>query len=68
MIKVSELNSDGTLVELTQEDMIKTHNDLVQDHNDLLHSYIKLSKEFLILQKQYNELVLSMIVPTEAIQ
>ena len=61
MIEVSGLNSDGTLFELTQDDMIKAHNELVR-------SYIELSKEFLILQKQYNELVLSMIVPTEAIQ
>ena len=61
MTKVSGLNSDGTLFELTQDDMIKAHNELVR-------SYIELSKEFLILQKQYNELVLSMIVPTEAIQ
>jgi hypothetical protein len=61
MTEVSGLNSDGTLFELTQDDMIKAHNELVR-------SYIELSKEFLILQKQYNELVLSMIVPTEAIQ
>jgi hypothetical protein len=61
MIEVSGVNSDGTLFELTQDDMIKAHNELVR-------SYIELSKEFLILQKQYNELVLSMIVPTEAIQ
>jgi hypothetical protein len=61
MIEVSGLNSDGTLFELTQDDMIKAHNELVR-------SYIELSKEFLALQKEYNALVMSMIVPTEAIQ
>jgi hypothetical protein len=61
MTKVSELNSDGTLVELTQGDMIEAHNELVS-------SYMELRDEFLILQKQYNELLLSMIVPTENIQ
>jgi hypothetical protein len=61
MIKVSELNSDGTLVELTQDDMIKTHNELVR-------SYIELMKEFIKLQKEYNALLLTMIVPEEVMQ
>ncbi len=52
---------EGTLVELTQGDMIEAHNELVR-------SYMELRDEFLILQEQYNALVLSMIVPTETIQ
>jgi hypothetical protein len=61
MIEVSGVNSDGTLFELTQDDMIKAHNELVR-------SYIELMKEFIKLQKEYNALLLTMIVPEEAIQ
>lgn len=53
MTKVKELNSDGTLVELTQDDMIKAHNELVS-------SYMELMGEFIKLQKDYNALLLTM--------
>jgi hypothetical protein len=59
--KFGTVTREGTLVELTQGDMIEAHNELVS-------SYMELRDEFLILQKQYNELLLSMIVPTEKIQ
>jgi hypothetical protein len=59
--KVGEVNSEGALVELTQEDMIKTHNELVV-------SYLELMKEFIDLKKDYNALLLTAIAPTEVIQ
>ena len=61
MTKFGAVTREGTLVELTQSDMIEAHNELVS-------SYMELRDEFLILQKDYNALLLTMIVPTEAIQ
>jgi hypothetical protein len=59
--KFGAVTREGTLVELTQGDMIEAHNELVS-------SYMELRDEFIKLQKEYNALLLSMIVPEEAIQ
>jgi hypothetical protein len=59
--KFGTVTREGTLVELTQGDMIEAHNELVS-------SYMELRDEFIKLQKEYNALLLSMIVPEEAIQ
>jgi hypothetical protein len=59
--KFGTVTREGTLVELTQGDMIEAHNELVS-------SYMELRDEFIKLQKEYNALLLSMIVLEEAIQ
>ena len=59
--KFGTVAREGTLVELTQSDMIEAHNELVS-------SYMELMKEFIALQKDYNALLLTMIVPKEVMQ
>jgi hypothetical protein len=41
---------------------------MIEAHNELVSSYMELRDEFIKLQKEYNALLLSMIVPEEAIQ
>ena len=59
--KFGTVAREGTLVELTQSDMIEAHNELVS-------SYMELRGEFIKLQKDYNALLLTMIVPKEVMQ
>lgn len=59
--KFGTVTREGTLVELTQGDMIEAHNELVS-------SYMELRGEFIKLQKDYNALLLTMIVPKEVMQ
>ena len=59
--KFGTVTREGTLVELTQGDMIEAHNELVS-------SYMELRGEVIKLQKDYNALLLTMIVPKEVMQ